>query len=1095
MIVLLNVSSEYKKTILADTRQFKVKCVIDQQTYTEEAIQSIDWSGSAISGETFAIGSAIATDVKLVFSRIIEGIAEAQEIKVDIGLVLPNGKVEYIPLGIFLVTSFDHKRNDNQTVIEGMDRFIRMEGLYKSNLQYPARIKDVAIEIANLAGVPLNQKSFERLSIERINEPEGYTLRQAIGLIAQFEAGFATFNRQGELEIRQLTNPNYRIKPANYYSKGLDKNEALYRINGIQVKTGKGEEVLKRGKLTGNQLILDNKVMTEHLLTIIYNRISSINFYPFQLKWQGDPALEAGDWLTIIDLKGNRFTVPNLHYSLSFNGGLSAQSSASQKSISQTTYQSRGVLNQIVEEIHGRISAEGGSFTYEGLDTPLNPREGDMWFKPNGVDTEIWLYKKDEQERLRWVLKVSTAENPEIREKLANQQTELENTKRQVTEADKKTQQAITEAGFAKNSLTAVQGHLTEIQAQATRALAESTKMKEEVGRSKESATNISREVDRVKGQLEQKVSQTEINAFRNRLESMNTLMSQTAQGLLAKADKTAIDALNRTVQSYQSSLTIQNNSIQSVVSETNGVKTKLSSLEQKQTGFQQTVLNQLNGVTTQQTQLADQITSVIEKVSDGKPNLFHQTKADLLRSSDLSRYKVVNGEQVKLYNDYGNQVLRFKGGVGVWLTKTENIRLTDSKPISFSIKTKNPGIYRLEVSVVYYNDKTEEFEKSFTVSNSIETILRFENIRFRTYTKEVTLGIKFIPKSGLDACIEWLKLEIGPECTPWRPSVDEEFTYEERSKITQSLDRINLAVQKGDLISQINIEAGKTLIQSKKILLDAETVVFKGSAFIPKATIKDFVVDTAEIRGTLDASRIRVINMDAGNLSTGYLNGNRIKANSITADKLATNAIQIGFNSYSDNLKLNPYSMDFYGGTQLKGKLTSEGMEFWYGSRKIGRIGESSKLGNDNVRGISMALENSGDYVTWSYRKNSTDNALTTMLTLDPKGRFTGKTGIHLDADVHMTKVKPGHDGAKEFLKFDIVKYGNYNYSGLVNDSEKTGIFMGGNWLYFLHENHVIPMEEIRKIIYTLKGLGSVAIPKSINSDGKVARWTTITL
>lgn len=738
----------------------------------------------------------------------------------------------------------------------------------------------------------------------------------------------------------------------------------------------------------------------------------------------------------------------------------------------------------------GKTTVFHGLFGENGLGEPKAKKIDDVWFKPNGDELDMYLWNGTV-----WQEKLSSSKRKELEIALANQQTELENTKRQITEADKKTQQAMTEAGFAKSGLTAMQGHLTEIQAQATRALAESTQMKEEAGRAKESTTNLSREVDRVKGQLGQKVSQTEIDAFRNRLENMNTQVSQNAQGLLTKADKTAIDTLNRTVQSYQSSLTIQNNSIQTVVSETNGVKTKLSSLEQKQTGFQQNVFNQLTGVTAQQTQLADQITSVIEKVSDSKPNLFHQTKADLLRSSDLSQYKVVNGERVKLYNDYGNQVLCFKGGIGVRLTKTETVRLTDSKPISFSVKTKNPGIYRLEVSIVYHNDKTEEFKTSFTVSGLKETILRFENIRFQTYTKAVTLGIEFIPKAGLDAYIEWVKLEIGSTCTPWRSAVDEEFTYVERSEITQNLNRIKLAVQKGDLLSQINLEAGKTLIQSSKILLDAETVVFRGSAFIPKASIKDFIVDTAEIRGTLDASRIRVINMDAGNLSTGYLNGNRIRANSITADKLATNAIQVGFNSYSDNLKLNPFSMDFYGGTQLKGKLTSEGMEFWYGSRKIGRVGESSKVGADYVRGISMALEDTGDYVTWSYRVKKTDQALTTMLTLDPKGRFTGKVGIHLDSDVHMTKVKPGYEGAKEFLKFGIVNYNNYTYSGLLNDSGKTGMFMGANWLYFLHENRVIPMEDIRKIIYTLKGLGSVAIPKSINRDGTVNNWLTLTL
>lgn len=56
--------------------------------------------------------------------------------------------------------------------------------------------------------------------------------------------------------------------------------------------------------------------------------------------------------------------------------------------------------------------------------------------------------------------------------------------------------------------------------------------------------------------------------------------------------------------------------------------------------------------------------------------------------------------------------------------------------------------------------------------------------------------------------------------------------------------DDINLRVQKGDLISQINLEAGQTLIQSKKLFLDADSVVFSGKAFIPDAAITNLSLD-----------------------------------------------------------------------------------------------------------------------------------------------------------------------------------------------------------------------------------------------------------
>lgn len=64
------------------------------------------------------------------------------------------------------------------------------------------------------------------------------------------------------------------------------------------------------------------------------------------------------------------------------------------------------------------------------------------------------------------------------------------------------------------------------------------------------------------------------------------------------------------------------------------------------------------------------------------------------------------------------------------------------------------------------------------------------------------------------------------------------------KSAITQLGDDINARVQKGDLISQINMEAGQTLIESKKLFLDADSVVFSGKAFIPDAAIAHLSLD-----------------------------------------------------------------------------------------------------------------------------------------------------------------------------------------------------------------------------------------------------------
>lgn len=77
----------------------------------------------------------------------------------------------------------------------------------------------------------------------------------------------------------------------------------------------------------------------------------------------------------------------------------------------------------------------------------------------------------------------------------------------------------------------------------------------------------------------------------------------------------------------------------------------------------------------------------------------------------------------------------------------------------------------------------------------------------------------------------------FGTYWTGW----EEGATYTE---ITQLQDAVNLRVQKGELLSQINLTAGNTLIQSNKLYLDASSVVITGTAFIPSAAIASLSAD-----------------------------------------------------------------------------------------------------------------------------------------------------------------------------------------------------------------------------------------------------------
>lgn len=93
----------------------------------------------------------------------------------------------------------------------------------------------------------------------------------------------------------------------------------------------------------------------------------------------------------------------------------------------------------------------------------------------------------------------------------------------------------------------------------------------------------------------------------------------------------------------------------------------------------------------------------------------------------------------------------------------------------------------------------------------------------------------------------------FGTYWTGW----EEGATYTE---ITQLQDAVNLRVQKGELLSQINLTAGNTLIQSNKLYLDASSVVFSGRAFIPSAAIASLSADKI-ISGEINTDKISLGN------------------------------------------------------------------------------------------------------------------------------------------------------------------------------------------------------------------------------------------
>lgn len=195
-------------------------------------------------------------------------------------------------------------------------------------------------------------------------------------------------------------------------------------------------------------------------------------------------------------------------------------------------------------------------------------------------------------------------------------------------------------------------------------------------------------------------------------------------------------------------------------------------------------------------------------------------------------------------------------------------------------------------------------------------------------------------------------------------------------------------------------------------------------NGYITNAMIKDAAVTSAKIAS-----------LDAGKITTGTLSAARIGARSITADKLATNAIQVGLAGWTQSIRITPTQIAWYDGTTLEGKITSAGMQFWYGTRYIGEFARRAHKDKPNVQGIVNQLAYKGDYVAWTYQK-ADGGTYYTCLTLDPKGLFYGQAGIHLGSDLRTGGYKFYTTGSRYVTLQDCTLTGKGTYSGWVGPS-----------------------------------------------------------
>ena len=330
-----------------------------------DGIQEIVQTNFSTPDSYFYVGGATASKIEVSMFTKSQDFVKGTEVKLEIGAIA-DGTIEWIPMGYFTIK--EQKKDRNLLTFTAYDRLeSKLAKAYKSKItNYPVESKEFLTDISEQTGVEFDTSKLpDSLMIDKIltvndqsgektyKEPfDGFTMQQVVGYIAQLHGTFAICDRNGKVTFRwyealtadypgkigdaagsYLEDQNlsfiyntieflkeshtYLIK-TNRYFDDLLQSETMCQISGISCDT-ENDHYESGTNINTN---LSNPVMTQEWLNKILKKIKDTRYYPVSFSFMGDPRLDVGDVVTIVDAKNNLIDVPVMQHTITFDGGL-----------------------------------------------------------------------------------------------------------------------------------------------------------------------------------------------------------------------------------------------------------------------------------------------------------------------------------------------------------------------------------------------------------------------------------------------------------------------------------------------------------------------------------------------------------------------------------------------------------------------------------------------------------------------------------------------------------------------------------------------------------------------------------------------------
>ncbi|MEN2170842.1 peptidase S74, partial [Streptococcus pneumoniae] len=802
--------------------------------YASRDIKEASFEYGYIKGDTYKPGGTCAGSGKITFTSIITTFNKLDTLHPEIGLLVGD-TYQWVKMGEYFINDIEIDRNRNTTTLELMDGMFKLNREYVTDLHFPAEVREVIQEICLKTGIELANDYFGisamRYHIEQVPEGKKLSFRDMLSAMTQMIGMSCFFNREGKMEIRDLTESNITINADSYFLHGLTKSEIEYQISGITCKTDK--KSLTVGMKTGRSLELDNVFMTQSALNDLYYKLKNLTYYPYNLNYQGHLLLEVGQWVTIQTNKKETFKVPVLSQSFTFKGGLRGRISADSKAGNDTQYSYEGTITKQIKQQDG-VEAK--------VQAQIEAADKDF-------DQKVDKIKKDFNDQVE----LAKARAEEVKRELSDTINQRFNSfdNGPLKETKRKAEEALRNAGAStllaqeakrigldsvarleafKSQTTSAQTALSGDLDALKRTIANDIRPKQaqaeaEIAKQAEALSRTKNELDGASTLLAQEAKRIELDSVA-RLEAFKsqTTSAQTAlSGDLDVLKRTIANDIRPKQAQAETEIAKQVEALSRTKNELAGVKSAQATYEETTTRRLSELTNLANGKASKSelTQTAEELASRIASVQAGSSrNYFRNSRSRTFTTGGQAVYDY----RTFIVPDFWKNSDRFKRDyVRISFDVTFPVALVNDMPAMVHFSAHPWYAYR---NLIFKGGTVERqhFEFTIDLSSSSED--------YQTNNVFIRFGTNYGFPAGLQVVIENAMLSVGNYFPAYQPAYEDqedrvsvvESNFKQRAdSLDAGVSRLTEGLRTKADISSLNVTAENIRQSVKRLETDTQ--------------------------------------------------------------------------------------------------------------------------------------------------------------------------------------------------------------------------------------------------------------------------------